>query len=99
MAQVVEVGTPGSLIGLFTDVTLSEVGVLLQPGDVLVLHTDGVIEARSGPDTYGEDRLRGVVGAGAPSAGALADAIVDDVVLHERGHTSDDVAVVVLRAC
>ena len=40
------VGEPGTLLGVLPDVRLSDTAVRLQRGDVMVLYTDGVTEAR-----------------------------------------------------
>ena len=77
-----------------------DVTVELSPGDVVVLHTDGVEEARSDAGFYGEERLMARVGAAAAvaaSAQDVADALVDDVLAFQAGTPRDDIAVVVLR--
>ena len=54
--------------------------VELEPGDVVVLYTDGVTEARNpGGDQYGLDRLRAVVAAGPKEVEALGSAVLADV--------------------
>ncbi len=40
------VGTSGSLLGVLTDIDVSDDEVLLAPGESLVLYTDGVTERR-----------------------------------------------------
>lgn len=64
--------TPGGLlVGVLPDAPISTVETVLAAGDTIVLYTDGLTEARTGPgrdDLYGEDALR-VFGAGlAPAA-------------------------------
>ncbi|MDT0390182.1 SpoIIE family protein phosphatase [Streptomyces dubilierae] len=53
--------TPGGmLVGVLTDAPIGTASTVLNPGDTLVLYTDGLTEARSGPgrdDRYGEDAL------------------------------------------
>ena len=81
---------------------LGEQAGLQRPGDVLVLRTDGVEDARD-PDgqRFGEERVIAAVGAaaaGGASADAVAEAIDAAVAAHERGGPRrDDRAVVVLR--
>jgi serine phosphatase RsbU (regulator of sigma subunit)/DNA-binding response OmpR family regulator len=90
---------PGSLIGVLDEVSFSESVTELRPGDALVLVTDGVIEARTGTDLFGEQRLRALLPplarAGA-DAQAMADAIVDAAARH-GGAGNDDVAVLTIR--
>jgi sigma-B regulation protein RsbU (phosphoserine phosphatase) len=46
-------------MGLFRDVTYREGQVQLEPGDVLLLYTDGIPEAaNSDGELFGEERLR-----------------------------------------
>ena len=66
-------------------------------GDVLVLHTDGVTEARRGDIFFGEDRLRDMVMKGDGTAQEIADGLVDHVLDFQEGDPRDDMAVVVLR--
>ncbi|MDP1818768.1 MAG: SpoIIE family protein phosphatase [Acidimicrobiales bacterium] len=93
---VTRAGHPGSLLGLFPDTLLDEVGLDLDPGDALVLYTDGVTEGRSGRAFYGEERLVSLLAGGAPTAPHLADAVVEDVVRYQEEDTADDVAIVVI---
>ncbi|GHC97575.1 hypothetical protein GCM10010313_05260 [Streptomyces violarus] len=54
--------TPGGLlVGVLPDAPISTVETVLAAGDTIVLYTDGLTEARTGPgrdDLYGEDALR-----------------------------------------
>ena len=97
------VGVPGSLVGLLPDPTFTDVPAVLAPGDVLVLHTDGITEARDADGRFlGEDGvielIRAAHRAGAVSARELADALVAGAVDLQGGDARDDIAVVVLRA-
>jgi PAS domain S-box-containing protein len=95
--SVEEVGTPGPLLGVVEDPEWPPTAVSLQPGDQLVLYTDGVIEARrAAGDRFGTERLRrALVGCESPEAvvARLRDALQDF-----RGSSrQDDAAVVALR--
>ncbi|MGX1567676.1 PP2C family protein-serine/threonine phosphatase [Streptomyces sp. NPDC055506] len=64
--------TPGGLlVGVLPDAPIGTAETVLAPGDTIVLYTDGLTEARTGPgrdDLYGEGALR-AFGAGlAPAA-------------------------------
>jgi hypothetical protein len=51
----------GMPVGAFQDAAYREVHLRLGPGDMLVAYSDGILEARGGPDGaefFGEDRLR-----------------------------------------
>jgi serine phosphatase RsbU (regulator of sigma subunit) len=93
-----EIGTPGSLIGVFPDVRLWEETTQLQAGDAYVVYTDGVTEARRNREQFGDRRLRealaGCVGLDADSIGER----IESAVLNFGGpEPSDDLAILVLR--
>jgi sigma-B regulation protein RsbU (phosphoserine phosphatase) len=93
------VGRQGMLLGAFDDVDLHEVTVALDPGDAVVLCTDGITEARDASGFYGEEGLRAALAAsGSQPAGAIADHLVDAAVAFQGGVPRDDIAVVVIKA-
>jgi serine phosphatase RsbU (regulator of sigma subunit) len=70
----------------------------LAPGDMLVLYTDGLTEARKSGVLFG---VEGVTAALSQNPGAsperLANALVDAALQHAAAPLSDDVAIVILR--
>ncbi|RTL69567.1 MAG: GAF domain-containing protein [Pseudonocardiaceae bacterium] len=93
--EVVELS--GTLLGVFAEVVTPSATVRLGPGDMMVLYTDGVTEARGVDGFYGMQRLTRVVGAAGPrSAEELADALMADVVGFQKGVLRDDVALLVV---
>jgi sigma-B regulation protein RsbU (phosphoserine phosphatase) len=97
--RVEPVASRGPLLGVYDEVTFHTAPVTMAPGDVLVLHTDGVTEARRGSDLLGEERLAAVLaGVAGRSAAEVVEAVRAAVLGHQAGTTSDDVAVLVLRA-
>lgn len=89
----------GTLLGVVTDPSFTDVRLTLGPGDSLVLFTDGVSEARRGSEEFGEHRLLEVL---AEVAGAGVDRVIDHLVAaldeFRDGRASDDSVVLVLRA-
>ncbi len=90
----------GILLGVMPDATYEETRAPFTAGDVLVLYTDGVIEAlNAGGEFFGDERLREVLAAvDGLSAAAVRDRIVENV----RSFTgaeglADDLTVVVVR--
>jgi len=87
-------------LGVRLPVTIPQRTIDVAPGDVFVLHSDGIYETRSldGED-YGLDRLAEVVRMnGGGSAEELRDAIIADVAsFRGRAEAADDVTVVVCR--
>ena len=96
--QPVRVAKLGTLLGAFPSTSHHDVSLVLQPGDALVLYTDGVTEARNGADLFGEDRLAALLASLAGQGAAGIAAGVTDAVLRFQGNdASDDIAVVVIR--
>ena len=96
---VEEVPTTGQLLGLLEHLRISDVEAQLEPGDALVLYTDGVIEARREHELFGEERLAALlrdVGPRGLDADAIADAIREATVAF-AGAIEDDTAILVLR--
>jgi serine phosphatase RsbU (regulator of sigma subunit) len=97
--RVEEVSEHGTVLGVFPDVRLPEVTFRLDRGDMMVLFTDGVTEARGVDGLYGMERLsRLLCSSGATTADGVADALIADVLAFQRGGLRDDVAIVVVEA-
>jgi len=91
-------GRPGSFLGMAEAANISEFAAVLRPGDMVVLYTDGVTEARLGDAFFGEAGIAGVLAAWAGQpAQAVADAIVAAALTFQHGRARDDIAVVVVR--
>ncbi len=74
--------TPGGmLVGVLPDAHFATTGTTLAPGDTLLLYTDGLTEARTGPGSdslYGEDALRSFAADHAPSTpGDMVNALTE----------------------
>ena len=92
------VGVPGSMLGMLDEATVPEASVDVAPGDVFVLSTDGVTEARRDGEFFGDERVARLIdAAGDRSAQELADALVSTAVEFQEGTTRDDIAVLVVR--
>jgi serine phosphatase RsbU (regulator of sigma subunit) len=90
--------TQGLVLGVDAGQDYEVVEAQLPPGAAVVLYTDGVIEARTGGDLYGVERLDALLAErrGLP-AEALAQAVVDDCRVFAGGELADDAAVVVIK--
>jgi serine phosphatase RsbU (regulator of sigma subunit) len=94
------VGVPGTLLGALPteDLSLSEVTLRLEPGDALVLYTDGVTETRAGDRLFGEGQvLRTVTEAAGRPAQAIADALLQASSRFADHPRRDDLAVLVVK--
>jgi sigma-B regulation protein RsbU (phosphoserine phosphatase) len=91
-------GRTGRFLGLTEAANVSESAAVLGPGDMAVLYTDGVTEARDGDAFFGEARIAEVLAASARlTAQAAADAVVAAALAFQHGRARDDIAVVVVR--
>jgi sigma-B regulation protein RsbQ len=92
------VGENGTLLGMLDTPSLTDATTMLVEGDVVVLYTDGVLEARRNGEFFGEERLRAVIArAAAVDAQRIADCIVDAALEFQHGDARDDIAVVVIK--
>jgi serine phosphatase RsbU (regulator of sigma subunit) len=90
----------GPLIGAFADLTLPECAVDLRPGDMLVLYTDGVTDARSPTsERFEEERLFAAIeSARDGSAREVVQAIADAVgAFAGLAEPADDITIVAIR--
>ena len=86
-------------LGVLRDYEYSNNEVTLEPGDLLVLYTDGITEARDRHERmFGSDRLRELVASGPESPRALCESIVAQVEAHQGSPIgADDQTLIVLR--
>ena len=97
-ARVIEGGGP--LIGAFRQLDLAAATIDIDPGDRLVLYTDGITDAVTGDrERYGEDRLRlAVGGTSRGSADDTCRSVIDAVLAHQAdGEPADDLALLIFR--
>ena len=93
---VVPLEARGPLLGTFDD-RFAAVDLSLDPGDALVLYTDGITEARRAGELFGERRLQEVLGGlYGQEATAIAEA-VREAALEFAGVLRDDFEILVLR--
>jgi len=95
-----ELDAEGLILGVRKGVEFEEKQIRMQAGDVLVLHTDGIIESEnSAGELFGVDRLCAIVQSmrSAPPQ-AIIDAVLKEVSIF-RGATpqEDDVTMIVMK--
>jgi serine phosphatase RsbU (regulator of sigma subunit) len=92
------IGHTGTILGMLDAPGLTDASTLLAPGDVVVLYTDGVTEARYQGEFFDDERLLAAIEAAAGGdAQQIADAIVAAALGFQHGDARDDIAVVVIR--
>jgi sigma-B regulation protein RsbU (phosphoserine phosphatase) len=86
-------------LGVRLPFQVAEAHLALGPGDVLVLYTDGVFEARAEEEAFGMERLEQVVAEhGSGSAASLRDALLGSLAEFRAGAPlADDATIVVAR--
>ncbi|MDQ4082731.1 MAG: SpoIIE family protein phosphatase [Actinomycetota bacterium] len=96
--RVAAIPTPGLALGVDPDQAYHEERFTLERGGVLVLYTDGVVEARREGELYGETRLDACLRENAHRpAQELADAVLAECRAFSGGALGDDCAIVCLR--
>jgi sigma-B regulation protein RsbU (phosphoserine phosphatase) len=96
--EPIPLGRRGTVMGAVPEPRLHDVVTVLEPGDAVVLYTDGVTEARRDNEFFGEARLEGLLAnLTGKSATDIAQGLSDAVLDFQRRVASDDIAVVVLR--
>ena len=97
--DVTPVGTPGGLLGLLPGPPIADCEIDLEPGDVLVMFTDGLVERRRAHDFFDEGSVAPVLAGHLTSpADTIADAIISAANDFAGASRSDDTAVLVVRA-
>ncbi|MFE5813324.1 PP2C family protein-serine/threonine phosphatase [Streptomyces sp. NPDC056479] len=95
--SALEVRSPAPPLGLteFVDSELSEETFAFEQGDIALLYTDGVIEARNREGTFYPlaERMAGKAGKGPD---ALLTGLCRDLLRHVGGHLGDDAAMVAI---
>ncbi|HEY3318120.1 MAG TPA: SpoIIE family protein phosphatase [Coriobacteriia bacterium] len=97
--EVIELTEHSTVLGVLPDIVYPQGEARLAPDDVLVLYTDGVIEARGrGGKQFGEDRLVELL-AEEPAHEPIrvVDRIYDDVMSFTGNELSDDMALLAVR--
>ncbi|MEA2244750.1 MAG: hypothetical protein QOD24_4306 [Solirubrobacteraceae bacterium] len=94
--EVRAVGRTGPLLGAFEHGHWLAAGVDLEPGDVLVLYTDGVLDAKGPGDRFGEERLEHAL-TGATSAEDAVERIRAALESFAGPEQDDDTAVLAIQ--
>jgi sigma-B regulation protein RsbU (phosphoserine phosphatase) len=84
----------GQVLGLLPTATSASATLRLEPGDTLLLYTDGLVEARTGPGTrHDEEGLHAFLTAIAPATAPVAVAAVRALLADFGTGLDDDTAV------
>lgn len=85
--------TLSPMIGAFAGLSYTQATTTLEEDDILVLYTDGVIEARCAGEFFGDERLVQFIGGlGSVQAEEMPQLIFEEVMRCTHGKLSDDLA-------
>lgn len=93
--QPSRVGDFGPVLGAFADQSWPSVSIAVAPSEILVLYSDGVIDAAGADEHFGEQRLETAL-TGATGAGDAVARIEAALAGFQVGSQSDDIAVLAL---
>jgi sigma-B regulation protein RsbU (phosphoserine phosphatase) len=95
-----ELRSSGAILGRFPDWHYSQTSQTLSPGDILLLFTDGVVEACNENDEFfGEEKLLQFTREAQDcSAAGLLEQLSEAVSAHCSGKFQDDITMIVLQA-
>ncbi len=95
-SDIQALGAGSAPLGVYADATWKSGFVALEAGDLLLLYTDGVIEARRNSEFFGEKRLETLLRRKRTSVERLPHTVLDQVLAFSGGGLKDDVAVLAL---
>lgn len=94
--EVEQVGRLGTLLGVMPTVSVHDRTVRLFPGDVLIIVTDGVLEARRDAEQFGDRALEETVRSTPGTPADLVQAIEAAALAHQGGSAADDIAILAI---
>jgi sigma-B regulation protein RsbU (phosphoserine phosphatase) len=97
--SIISLEAGGAPLGIFADSSYGQGTVELNPGDLILAYTDGVIEATNPAESeWGVEGLRkAAIGSNALCADEIVDAIFTSMDEFSLGRQTDDATVVVVR--
>jgi len=101
IGSIEALGVTGPALGMMADMEYKQKTIHLMPGDILLLYTDGIVEAMNGKEElFGLQRLRSSLdSAKRLSAQGIQDSILRDLKKFTEGaEQSDDITSVVIKA-
>jgi serine phosphatase RsbU (regulator of sigma subunit) len=97
--DVEPVGAAGALLGVVATPDLNEVEATMDPGDTLLLYTDGATEAKTRRGRLGAEGLARILSRCAgQSAAEIVASVENGIALRRDGEEIDDLALLALRS-
>jgi sigma-B regulation protein RsbU (phosphoserine phosphatase) len=96
--EVRALGDPGPPVGAFADALYSASWAPFEPGDLIFLYTDGLVEARRHGRIFGDEKVReAVIEVMDEPPAELARSVYAAARVWSEGRINDDVAIAVVR--
>jgi phosphoserine phosphatase RsbU/P len=99
--EIERLNATATVLGLFEEWDCEAVDCQLDPGDTLVIYTDGVSEAGESDDgdaeEFGEERLMAAIRNHQQQAGEVLEDILGEVQQFSHGQQADDMTLIVAR--
>jgi PAS domain S-box-containing protein len=92
-----ELGPAGILLGAVSNRTYQEQTTTLEPGDTILLYTDGVTDTPGAGDRFGPERLEELLREAPEAPAELLATIEETLKRYQHGTAIDDRAMLVLR--
>jgi sigma-B regulation protein RsbU (phosphoserine phosphatase) len=93
-----EVELSGLPLGVDDESGYDEISTILNPGDTVLLYTDGIVEATNADDEYfGYERLERLLAGAVQKPRALVAALLAELRAWSAGGQADDITMVVVR--
>ena len=92
-----EVGLAGPIVGAFDDADWLSAAVTMQPGDTLLLYTDGVTDLAGAGERFGTERLQASLAAGGGAPAEVLARIGGVMAAFRHGAQRDDEALLAVR--
>ena len=94
--EIQMLGTGSPPLGVYPDASWKSGQVELDAGDLLLLYTDGVLEARRNGEFFGEKRLEKIMRRKRITVESLPSIVLEKVLAFSGGTLTDDIAVLAL---
>jgi sigma-B regulation protein RsbU (phosphoserine phosphatase) len=94
--DIAEIGAAGSLVGVLSHPQLDDARYVLEPGDQVVMFTDGVTEARGSEGSFGIEGVLSVLEQGVTSPADVTSTLLERVLEFQDSVARDDIAIMAL---
>ncbi len=94
---VVELAASGTILGPFHGWKGTDIAVDLGAGDLVLLYSDGVTEARRGNEEFGMERLQATLRASGGAGAADTILAITEAIAGFASHRSDDLAMLAVK--